>query len=201
MKKIYPIYHPFEGNLTGLIRKEYIEYKINQGRLPKNAFEIEEITSLVASNDRKKKLYFWQLYSIIGEKSVEDLITIFYSKIFNDDRLENKWFTSEFIEIGPLEYHILGQKNFWLDIMGAGKYYKGNKKKLYNYHKLVKNIMNKNGADLWMNYMKESIFELKNRFEQDNRIIYCLFDFLNYFMIQYSIEFDFNFYEIIKSKL
>ena len=28
MKKIYPIYHQFEGNLTGLIRKEYIEYKI-----------------------------------------------------------------------------------------------------------------------------------------------------------------------------
>lgn len=201
MKKNYPIYHPVEGNLTGLIRKEYIKYKINEGKLPNNAFEIEDITSLVALDDRKKKLYFWQLYSIIGNKPVEDLITTFYSKIFNDNRLENKWFTSEFIEIGSLEYHILGQKNFWLDIMGAGKYYNGNKNKLYNYHKLVKNIMNTEGANLWMRYMKESIFELKNNFENDKRIIYCLFDFLNYFMIQYSIEFDFNFYETIKSKL
>ena len=57
-------------------------------------------------------LYFWQLYSILGEKYIEDLIRLFYTKLFNDDK--NKWFSDEFIEIGSIEYHVRGQKNFGL---------------------------------------------------------------------------------------
>ena len=38
--------------------------------------------SLKASSD---KLYFWQLYSILGEDIITYIITKFYTRIFNDN--------------------------------------------------------------------------------------------------------------------
>ena len=81
----YPRFTPSEGNLTTLIQKEYISNSIKNGNLPNDAFSNNEIISLVASNNIGDKIYFWQLYSIIGEKPVKELIQKFYENIFNDE--------------------------------------------------------------------------------------------------------------------
>ena len=39
----------------------------------KEALENKEITSLIASNNITKPLYFWQLYSILGETYIKKL--------------------------------------------------------------------------------------------------------------------------------
>ena len=82
---------------------------------------------------------------------------------------------------------------------GGGEYYSGGEKKLYNYHKLVKNIMTNEGANLWMKHMNDALDEMT--YSDDLRVRKCIDVFLNHFMIKYAIEFDFNFFSILKSKL
>ena len=188
----YPNYVPNYGNLTEKIMKEFI---LNYYH--KEALDNKEITSLIAANDITKPLYFCQLYSILGEVYIEDLIRLFYTKLFKDNK--NKWFSDEFIEIGSMEYHVKGQKKFWLDIMGGGEYYTGGEKKLHNYHKLVKNIMTNEGATLWMKHMNDALDEMT--YNKDLRVRKCIDVFLKYFMTKYAIEFDFNFFSIMKTKL
>lgn len=196
----YPNYIPNIGNLTIKIRNEYIEYCIKNESLPLNAFEIDKITSLNASNNKTDKLYFWQIYSILGENPIKNLITVFYTRIFND--LKNHWFREEFVELGNLEYHIKGQTDFWIDIMGGGKRYFKSEKVLSYKHKQVENIMTERGANRWMKHMVNSLYEVNLCQLNDKRIIPCISDFLYYFMNKYAKEFDFNFYEIeINSRL
>ena len=188
----YPNYVPNYGNLTEKIMKEFI---LNYYH--KEVLDNKEITSLIATNDITKPLYFWQLYSILGEVYIEDLIRLFYTKLFKDNK--NKWFSDEFIEIGSIEYHVKGQKKFWLDIMGGGECYTGGEKKLNYYHKLVKNIMTTKGANIWMYHMDNALNKMD--FSNDKRIRKCIDVFLNHFMIKYAVEFDFNFYNIFRAKL
>lgn len=196
----YPYYIPYYGNLTNKIMNDYIDYNIKNNSMPKDSFNISKITSLVASNDTNDKLYFWQLYSILGEQPIRNLITIFYNRIFNDKK--NDWFRNEFIELGTLDYHINGQTNFWLDIMGGGKKYFKTEKQLYYKHKQSENIMTEDGANRWMKHMINSLYEVNLCRLPDKRVIPCISDFLYYFMAKYSKEFDFNFYDSeIQSKL
>ena len=197
----YPNFEPSLGNLTHKIRKDFIEHSIQNNTLPNDSFENEDIISLVASNDETKPIYFWQLYSIAGEDNIHVLIKTFYENIFSDSN--SHWFRDEFFDSGPLEYHIRGQKRFWLDAMGAGKLYLGGEDRLYKKHKLVKNIMTSKGARKWMYHMNETITEMDKYFKYDERILPCLTIFLDYFMEKYSIQFDFNIFDkhIIQSKL
>ena len=83
--------------------------------------------------------------------------------------------------------------------MGGGEYYTGGEKKLHNYHKLVKNIMTNEGANLWMKHMNDALDEMT--YNEDVRVRKCMDVFLKYFMTKYAIEFDFNFFSIMKTKL
>jgi truncated hemoglobin YjbI len=196
----YPNFIPSIGNLTDKIRYEYISSKIIEKRLDYDSFDNEKITSLIASNDINDEVYFWQLYSILGEKPIHKLIHTFYTRIFND--FEEAWFRDEFIESGSIEYHVIGQKKFWLDIMGGGPLYKGGELKLNFKHKLVENIMNLEGAKRWMYHMTLSLKDLKFHLINDKRIIKCIMRFLYFFMKKYSVEFDFNFFKLYnESKL
>lgn len=220
-------YRPLAGNLTNKIKYEYLDLCVKQKKLSpeiynntkvkkiiykdyyireqetSKIFENNEITGLYASKDLSKTLYFWQIYSIIGPEPIRKLITIFYTNIF--ESTTDLWFKEEFEDLGPLKHHIDRQSEFWLDIMGGGPLYKANMKKLHLKHKLVKNIMTEKGAKLWMHHMINAINTIKEELSVDRRIIPCLIDFLNFFMIKYAHEFDFNFYEIknlsIKSSL
>jgi truncated hemoglobin YjbI len=191
----YPNFTPSFGNLTKNIRDDYINTQVNRGLLPPDANKQEKITSLIASNNLNDKLFFWQLYSMIGEKIVIDIVTHFYQKIFNDN--ENTWFKSEFVKLGDIDYHVRGQKNFWLDVMGGGTRYYGDTSRLNRKHNNVKTIMTYQGAQLWMNYMKDTLIEIKFPSIIDKRVIPCINSFLNYFMYKYSVEFDFNVYYLL----
>jgi len=218
---------PLAGNLTNKIRYEYLELCVKQKKISpeiynnnkikkiiykdyyikeketSKIFENNEITGLYASSDLSKTLYFWQIYSIIGPEPIKKLITVFYTSIFNSTT--DLWFKEEFEDLGPLKHHIDRQTEFWLDVMGGGPLYKANMKKLHMKHKLVENIMTEKGANKWMYFMINAINTIKEDLCVDRRIIPCLIDFLNFFMLKYAHEFDFNFYEIkdlsLKSKL
>ena len=194
---------PLAGNLTNKIRYEYLDLYIKQNKLLPIIFENSEITGLYASSDLSKTLYFWQIYSIIGPQPIRKLITVFYTSIFNSTT--DLWFKEEFEDLGPLKHHIDRQSEFWLDVMGGGPLYKANMKKLHMKHKLVENIMTEKGANMWLHYMINAINIVREDLCVDRRIIPCLIDFLNFFMLKYAHEFDFNFYEIkdlsLKSKL
>jgi len=196
----YPNFTPMLGNLTDKIRYEYISTKIIDNKLDNNSFDNKKITSLIASNNINDEIYFWQLYSILGEKPIHKLIHKFYTRIFNDN--EAIWFRDEFVESGSINYHVRGQKKFWLDIMGGGPLYKGGELKLNFKHKLVENIMNFEGAKRWMYHMTLALKDLKFHLIEDKRIIKCILKFLYFFMKKYSVEFDFNFFNLYnESKL
>ena len=195
IEKNYPNFKSQEGNITSLIRKDYLKTKIRSNDLSEDIFDNYEVMSLQASNDPEKPIYFWQLYSILGESPIHTVITLFYQNVFNDN--EAPWFRDEFVELGPIEYHVRGQKNFWIDAMGGGKRYNGSYSKVNSKHKLVSNIMTQKGADRWMRNMVKTLNDPIIFLTHDVRVLKCLHDFLNYFMIRYSIEFDFNFYNFI----
>lgn len=183
---------PSYGNLTIKLRDNYLENKkINK---------TNKVLSLVASDDPNDPLYFWQLYSILGEKPLIMLITRFYEKVFDDT--EEPWFKNAFEETGDIHYHIKGQCDFWLDVMGKGKTYDGGYGKLKLKHKLASDVMTEKGAERWMFHMKQTLQELRPNLDYDRRIIPCIDDYLNYFMKKYSVEFDFNLYNLLNiSKL
>ena len=73
------MFEPSYGNLTKKVRKIYINYLIKTKKIKKVT---KNMLSLKASSD---KLYFWQLYSILGEDIITYIITKFYTRIFNDN--------------------------------------------------------------------------------------------------------------------
>lgn len=187
----YPHFIPQYGNLTKLIQNQYLE-KYN--KINKN----ENVLSLIASNNKKEIIYFWQLYSIVGRQPIEDLIRRFYTSIFNDNKAP--WFRDEFIQAGDIEYHVRGQTNFWIDIMGGGPIYHGGELKVKFKHKMVKNIMTHQGAGRWMFHMLKALNDESIFLIEDGRILPCIINFLYFFMEKYSVEFDFNMFGS-KSKL
>ena len=171
------------------IQTPYLHKKIKQGKLPTDILEEPSTFSTNASRDLADPLFFWQLYSVTGEKALRDMITRFYKRVFNDS--EAQWFSSVFVETGTLDYHIENQLKFWIDLTGGPITYKGGEKKLNIKHRLVREIMTKEGADRWLYHMDATLSETK--FSGDPRILPCLIDFVNYFMDKYDLEFDFNF--------
>ena len=59
--------------------------------------------------------------------------------------------------------------------------------------------MTHEGANLWMYHMNNALDRME--YNKDNRVRKCIDVFLNHFMTKYAVEFDFNFYSILKSKL
>ena len=185
--------NPELGFLTKKVRNEYIIDMIKNDKFDLD--KIDSAMSLYASSDKNEKIYFWQLYSILGDKPIIYLIKKFYENVFNDEGAE--WFRNEFIDLGDIDYHVKGQGNFWLDVMGGGQRYLRGEKMMYKKHKLVKNIMTREGGERWMYNMEKTLSEivLTPEFE-DKRILVCIYDFLEYYMNKYAVEFDFNVFDL-----
>lgn len=152
----------------------------------------------------KKDIYFWKLHDWISKEHVIQIITIFYSKVFNDKTPENKFFVDEFKQTGHLYHHIHRQSLFWLVMFGFNHKdeYKGGVKTLNKHHTLVSEIMTNRGAHLWMMYMKHTLNEYKEVLDEINIQIYpCILDFVLYLMFLYSKQFDFNFKYIPRFKI
>ena len=103
------MFKPSFGFLTDYYRTEYIKSNLTLG-----AFKEEQIMSLNYKVNTSKRLYFWQLFSILGEERIHNFIQKFYESIFND--INDVYFSNTFKKLGTIEYHIFGQQNFWLDM-------------------------------------------------------------------------------------
>lgn len=183
---------PAHGNITKKVINAYIKYLIKKGILYDFDIYNNKIRSLYFSKNKEERLYFWQLYSILGEDVITKLITDFYRKILSDS--EHLWFSDVFRKSGPLMYHVIGQKRFWMECMGGGDYYnKHGKKTLYNKHYKVKDIMTMKGAVMWMRFMNETLDESEELQKIDERVIPCIKDFLDFFMKKYSRQFFFRY--------
>ena len=180
------MYKPSFGFLTDYYRTEYIE-----SNLTLNAFKEECVMSLNYEVNNTDRLYFWQLYSILGEERIHNFIQTFYENIFND--LNDVYFSNTFKKLGTIEYHIFGQQNFWLDIMGGGKKYAGGEFRLERHHNLAKDIMNKKGAKRWLYHMEKTLNNHLLDLTNDYRVKFCIVDFVHFFMKKYAEQFRFVF--------
>ena len=180
------MYKPSFGFLTDYYRREYILSNLNI-----DAFKEEHIMSLNHKVNTTNKLYFWQLYSILGEERIHNFIQKFYENIFND--LNDVYFSNTFKKLGTIQYHIFGQQNFWLDIMGGGKKYAGGEFRLKRHHDLAKDIMNKKGANRWLYHMEKTLNNQLLDLTNDYRVKFCIVDFIHFFMKKYAEQYNFVF--------
>ena len=179
---------------NGYSTKKIINLYIKNLKKKEKKINHKNIKTLYATSNKKDKLYFWQLYSLLGEDVITNIIQKFYIKILSDT--DNKWFSDVFRETGSLVYHVINQKRFWMECMGGGHYYKHGKKTLYSKHQNVSEIMIEKGADLWLDFMYKTLDEYEE-LKIDERVIPCIKDFLEFFMKKYSKQFSFKY----KSKL
>ena len=159
--------------------------------------ETEVPTSLEASMDITKPLYYWQLFSILGRDPIVDIMTRFYVSIFEDDDKEYAWFSQTFRDIASLDYHINAQAAYWIDSMGGGKLYPGGSRRINFHHSSSESlpVMTAPGAKRWMYFMRNSIRNQDFSEYNDPRIVPCLVDFLKVKMIAYAAHHNFEFDE------
>jgi truncated hemoglobin YjbI len=133
------------------------------------------------------KLYFWQLYGIIDESDIHDIITTFYSSVLNDT--EDEVFKNTFKNSGTLEHHVKKQTNFWVDAMGGGKRYPGGEARLELHHDNARAIMTRRGAERWLYHMDNA---LNTHVFKDERVRPCIEEFINFLMYKYGQMYNFN---------
>lgn len=71
-------------------QRDYITAAIADNVLPGSAHRVAEIVSMVASDDPKKPIQFWQLYSVLGHAPIVAIAKKFYRRVFDDE----EWFIS-----------------------------------------------------------------------------------------------------------
>ena len=157
--------------------------------LPKDAHRIPEIVSLEASNDMKKPIQFWQLYSVLGQDRIVGIVRNFYQKVFaNED-----WFRSVFAKVGGVNHHIGTQASMWIDVMGGGPYYHGAEYRLSFHHTHnAHQLMDEKGAKRWVKLMAEALKDSQNLMTADPRVRLSLNTFLTHFLAKYATDFGFK---------
>ena len=184
----YPNYAPQHGYMTAQIQQKYIQSAISKKTLPENAHRMAHIISLTAPNDVRQPIQFWQLYSVLGQQRIVDIVTRFYRRVYADEH----WFRSVFANIGTIERHISTQSSMWIDVMGGGHAYHGGEFRLSFHHTHnAMQLMNDRGAQRWVKLMQETLAEPDIDWTDDPRVRPALNTFLTYFLGKYAEEFDF----------
>jgi truncated hemoglobin YjbI len=157
--------------------------------LPENAHRVAQIISLSASNDIRKPIQFWQLYSVLGRTRVIGIVNKFYERVYDDE----KWFSSVFSRIGPINHHVNTQSAMWLDVMGGGFAYHGGEYRLNFHHKHnAYELMNSDGAERWLKLMRLTLDSSEQYMTEDPRVRRSINTFLSHFMTNYAVEFGFD---------
>ena len=180
------MYEPTTGYMTEMLKKEFLNLRVRPEK-----HNLKCVQSLNYKDNNSDELYFWQLYSLLGENKIDFFITNFYKRIFDD--YDEKKFMETFKELGNIKKHIHDQTIFWMDCMGGGKLYKGGEKKLYFHHKIAQDIMNEKGAVRWLYHMKNTIYDENLYLGEDIRIQPCIVEYVNFFMEKYGNQFNFTF--------
>ncbi len=183
------MYSTRHGYMSEKIQREYIMSAIAQKVLPIDAHRMPQIVSLVASNEVAKPIQFWQLYSVLGQDRIVEIVGSFYKHVFADE----DWFTSVFASVGGIGHHINTQAAMWIDVMGGGPYYHGAEFRLnfHHTHNAIR-LMNEKGAERWSQLMLRTLDGSALQMTGDPRIRPSINTFLNHFMGKYSLEFDFE---------
>ena len=187
MRKAIPInfHDPRAGYTTAEVQQDYCRQNPDTSRLVDTSNEY----NLMAGDDPGDPLYFWQLYSILGDQPIVDIVTDFYRRVFDDT--EAPWFRQAFVRTAPMEYHIKTQAAYWIDAMGGGKRYHGGEYRLHFHHSHnAQQVMNAEGAHRWMHHMRKTLENVK--FE-DPRVKPCVIDFLRSKMMKYSDQFGWQY--------
>ena len=185
----YPNYPTSNGYLTETIRNQYISKAIDTKLLPENAHRLAHLISLDASNDQSKPIQFWQLYSVLGQDRIVEIVHAFYQRVFD----EETWFSSVFAKVGGIGHHVNTQASMWIDVMGGGLYYHGGEYRL-NFHHThnAMALMNDKGAERWVELMVQTLNDPTLDFTDDSRVRPAINTFLSHFMSKYATEFQFT---------
>jgi len=188
-KQNYPIYQTERGYLTETTRQKYITKAVASKLLPKDAHRMPEILSLKASNNMKKPIQFWQLYSVLGQDSIVGIVSDFYSRVFADE----KWFRIPFARVGDVNHHIGTQASMWLDVMGGGPYYHGAEYRL-NFHHThnAHMLLDEKGARRWVKLMVQALESSQHLMTDDPRVRLSINTFLAHFFAKYASDFRFK---------
>ena len=188
-KQNYPIYQTERGYLTETTRQKYITKAVASKLLPKDAHRMPEILSLKASNNMKKPIQFWQLYSVLGQDSIVGIVSNFYRRVFADE----KWFRTPFARVGDLNHHIGTQASMWLDVMGGGPYYHGAEYRL-NFHHThnAHMLLDEKGARRWVKLMVQALESSQHLMTDDPRVRPSINTFLAHFFAKYASDFKFK---------
>jgi len=192
----YPRHKTSNGHMTEKIRSAYIESAISKKLLPDNAHRMAHVITLEASNDINRPIQFWQLYSVLGQDQIVDLVDRFYQHVYADE----EWFTSVFSGIASLRHHVNSQASMWIDAMGGGMAYQGGEFRLNFHHSHnAMQLMNDKGAQRWAELMLKTLdesvdaalVESTNPLVNDPRVRVSINTFLSYFFSKYAEQFNF----------
>ncbi|GAX14945.1 hypothetical protein FisN_12Lh352 [Fistulifera solaris] len=184
---------PKLGMMTELARNDFLDIQIKKGLMEPSCKEDESILSLHASRNPEDRLYFWQLYDLMGRDPVFSFVTNFYERVFDDS--EAPWFRDIFTALASKKYHIFMQTTMYLDCFGSGPLYSGGEQRMNVHHEMTraKEIMTKAGAERWMHHMRLALKDETPRLNEiDPRIRGTINEFLTYFMSKYAGTFKFE---------
>lgn len=182
-------YTPSSGYMTEKVRSKYISMAMDKQLLPKNAHRMTDVLSLIASADLSKPIQFWQLYSVLGQHRIVDILQNFYTRVFADEA----WFSATFKRIGGVDHHVNSQASMWIDVMGGGLYYHGGEYRLNFHHSHnAMELMNDKGAKRWCELMLQTLNDPSLDLTSDTRVRTSVNTFLSYFMSKYADEFNFK---------
>ena len=185
----YPQYPTRHGYMTEKIQLDYITAAVKKGVLPTYAHRMAPILSLTAPSDVSKPIQFWQLYSVLGQDRIVNIVARFYERVFADE----DWFTSVFARVGGISHHVNTQAAMWIDVMGGGPYYHGAEFRLnfHHTHNAIQ-LMNEEGAKRWTDLMIETLDQSEEFMTDDPRVRPSINTFLAHFMGKYAQEFEFE---------
>ncbi|MDG1736434.1 MAG: hypothetical protein P8L68_08425 [Paracoccaceae bacterium] len=177
------------GYMTEKVQRDYIQVAIERKLLPAEAHRVADILSLTAPSNVSKPIQFWQLYSMLGQDPIVEIVYSFYQRVFTQE----DWFRSVFERVGDINHHVNTQASMWIDVMGGGPYYHGAEFRL-NFHHThnAMQLMNDKGADLWSKLMLETLDASSQLKAADPRIRKSINTFLSFFMRKYANEFAFE---------
>lgn len=141
--------------------------------------------SLVADTDTTNPLYFWQLYSLIGHQPIIDIVSDFYTRVYDDTET---WFRDAFARISGKDHHIATQSAYWIDAFGGGPMYHGGHYRLTFHHTHnAAQAMTAKGAKRWMYHMRGAL-QAYDFSKLDPRVLPCIVEFLRTKIQTYATE-------------
>lgn len=172
-----PRFVPSHGYITEKVRRDWMDSKYLS--------ESDCSASLVADPNPAAPLYHWQLFSLIGQARIEQIVRAFYTRIYEDN--EPGSLKHAFTRTGSIDHHVATQAAMWADAFGGGRQYHGGDGRLKFHHtQNAGHVMNAPSAKRWMKHMARALNVDIDFSAEDPRVKPCLIEFLRARMQKYA---------------